>query len=255
MKTFAFLVLTCSMVASGQQVTIERIQLSQTMINGVDTLAITAEVRNDGHAPITVRDADFALVTQRGDIYESDPGPFDTDGANFIWGERINPGVTADHIVFIKVPSTIDLRDSIKLLLGQHKMNLYGPVEDYRPNPTNAVQRYNAGEPTQAPPPATQTGAPALFHVGNGVSAPQLISAPEAAYPDQARREIEGTCVVSLIVERDGTAQRVTVVRPIGHGLDETAVAAVKQYRFRPALMNGAPVPVEVNVEVHFRNH
>jgi protein TonB len=36
-------------------------------------------------------------------------------------------------------------------------------------------------------------------------------------------------------------------------GLDEKAIEAVKQYRFKPAMLNGKAVPVEVNVEVNFR--
>lgn len=48
-------------------------------------------------------------------------------------------------------------------------------------------------------------------------------------------------------------AQRVHAVGHLGMGLDEKAVAAVKQYKFKPATLQGRPVPVEVNVEVDFR--
>jgi protein TonB len=43
------------------------------------------------------------------------------------------------------------------------------------------------------------------------------------------------------------------VVRHLGMGLDEKAVEAVKQYKFKPATLQGKPVPVEVNIEVNFR--
>jgi len=43
------------------------------------------------------------------------------------------------------------------------------------------------------------------------------------------------------------------VVRPLGKGLDEKAVEAVKQYRFEPAMYEGHPVPVEVNIQVSFQ--
>ncbi len=92
------------------------------------------------------------------------------------------------------------------------------------------------------------------YHVGGGVSAPQLISAPDPEFSDEARRaKYQGVCVVSLIVDAHGNPQRVRVVRPLGMGLDEKAVEAVRQYKFRPAMMQGRAVPVEVNVEVNFR--
>jgi protein TonB len=44
----------------------------------------------------------------------------------------------------------------------------------------------------------------------------------------------------------------VHVTRGVGMGLDENAVAAVKQYRFKPATENGKAVAVYLNVEVNF---
>jgi periplasmic protein TonB len=93
-----------------------------------------------------------------------------------------------------------------------------------------------------------------LYHVGGGVSAPQLVFAPDPEFSDEARRaKYQGVCVVSLIVDAQGNPQRVQVVRHLGMGLDEKAVEAVKQYRFKPATLQGKPVPVEVNIEVNFR--
>jgi protein TonB len=93
-----------------------------------------------------------------------------------------------------------------------------------------------------------------LYHVGGGVSAPQLVYAPDPEFSDEARRaKYQGVCVVSLIVDAQGNPQRVQIVRHLGMGLDEKAVEAVKQYRFKAATLQGKPVPVEVNIEVNFR--
>jgi TonB family protein len=93
-----------------------------------------------------------------------------------------------------------------------------------------------------------------LYHVGGGVTAPQLTFAPDPEFSDEARRaKFQGICVVSVVVDAQGSPQRVQVVRHLGMGLDEKAVAAVKQYRFKPATLDGKPVPVEVNIEVTFR--
>jgi len=93
-----------------------------------------------------------------------------------------------------------------------------------------------------------------LYHVGGGVAAPQLIYSVDPEFSDEARRaKFQGVCVVSLVVDPQGNPQRVQVVRHLGMGLDQKAVAAVKQYRFKPATLQGRPVAVEVNIEVNFR--
>jgi protein TonB len=59
--------------------------------------------------------------------------------------------------------------------------------------------------------------------------------------------------IVSIIVDVQGNPQNPRVVRALGEGLDEKAIEAIKQYRFKPAMKNGKPVPVMMNVEIDFR--
>jgi protein TonB len=89
--------------------------------------------------------------------------------------------------------------------------------------------------------------------IGGGVSAPVLIYSVDPEFSEEARRaKAAGNVMVKLWVDEKGNPIHVHVVRGIGMGLDEKAVAAVKQYRFRPAMENGKPVLVEMNVEVTF---
>ena len=93
-----------------------------------------------------------------------------------------------------------------------------------------------------------------LMRPGGGVSAPQVIFSVDPEFSDEARRaKYQGICVVSVIVDVQGNPRNVKVVRPLGMGLDEKAVEAVRQYKFKPAYYQGHPVPVEVNIEVNFR--
>ena len=92
-----------------------------------------------------------------------------------------------------------------------------------------------------------------LYHVGGGVSPPVLIYSVDAEFSDEARRaKYQGVSVVSLIVDAHGLPQRIRVVRKLGMGLDEKAVEAVKQYKFKPSMYQGKPVPVEITIEVNF---
>ncbi len=91
-------------------------------------------------------------------------------------------------------------------------------------------------------------------HVGGSVSSPKLIYGPEPEFSDEARRQkYQGVVVVSIIVDAQGNPQRPRIVRALGMGLDEKALEAVKQYKFRPAMQGGKPIPVEINIEVNFQ--
>lgn len=92
-----------------------------------------------------------------------------------------------------------------------------------------------------------------VFRVGGGVSAPKAIFAPDPEYSEEARKVKQmGVVVLYLVVGPDGRPRDVRVVRALGLGLDEKAIEAVKTWRFEPALKDGKPVAVSVNVEVNF---
>ena len=93
-----------------------------------------------------------------------------------------------------------------------------------------------------------------VYRIGGGVSAPVPIFTPEAEFSDEARRaKYQGVVLISLIVDAQGNPQNPRVVRPLGMGLDEKALEAVRKYKFKPAMKDGKPVPVMMSIEVNFR--
>jgi TonB family protein len=94
-----------------------------------------------------------------------------------------------------------------------------------------------------------------LRRVGGTVSPPLALFAPAPKFSDEARaaKFSGGTVLVNLTLDVCGRPQNVHVLHGVGMGLDENAVAAVKQYIFKPAMENGQPVPVEVNIQVNFQ--
>jgi periplasmic protein TonB len=93
-----------------------------------------------------------------------------------------------------------------------------------------------------------------LRKVGGGVSQPQLIWQVEPEFSEEARKaKFMGVVVVNLIVDSHGLPQNVHVTRGVGMGLDQKAVEAVRQYRFKAAMEGGKPVAEELNVEVSFQ--
>jgi periplasmic protein TonB len=93
-----------------------------------------------------------------------------------------------------------------------------------------------------------------LYRVGGGVSAPRAIYDPDPEYSEEARKaKHQGTVLLWIVVGADGRPRDIRVQRALGLGLDEKAVEAVRKWRFAPAMRDGHPVAVEVNIEVNFR--
>jgi protein TonB len=92
-----------------------------------------------------------------------------------------------------------------------------------------------------------------VYGVGGGVTPPVAIHSPEPKYSKQARREkLQGVCVLWLVVGADGLPREIKVQRTLGLGLDERAIEAVKQWKFKPAMKDGNPVAVRISIEVNF---
>ena len=92
------------------------------------------------------------------------------------------------------------------------------------------------------------------YRIGNGVSAPRALETPDPEYSEEARKaKYQGVVVLWLIVGPDGKPRDIKVTRPLGMGLDQKAIEAVNRWRFEPAMKDGRPVAVQINVEVNFR--
>jgi TonB family protein len=92
------------------------------------------------------------------------------------------------------------------------------------------------------------------YRVGGGVSAPKPVFTPDPEYSEEARKsKYQGVVVLWLVIGPDGRPHEIRVARPLGMGLDEKAIEAVRTWRFEPARKDGQPVAVQMNVEVSFR--
>ena len=93
-----------------------------------------------------------------------------------------------------------------------------------------------------------------VFRVGGGVSAPRALNTPDPDYSEEARKaKYQGTVVLWLVVDPAGRPRDVKVARSLGMGLDQKAIEAVRKWTFEPAMKDGKPVAVQINVEVNFR--
>jgi TonB family protein len=103
---------------------------------------------------------------------------------------------------------------------------------------------------------ATKLDASGLPHTageGGAATAPKVVIDTPPEYGDIARAlKVQGTLTFEATVSRDGSVSDISVVDPLGFGLDDKAAEAIKTWRFKPALRNGNPVPVRIDVQVNF---
>jgi TonB family protein len=93
-----------------------------------------------------------------------------------------------------------------------------------------------------------------VFRVGGGVSAPSVIVKVDPKYSEEARKaKYSGTVLLSVVVDQEGHARDIHVLKSLGMGLDEKAVEAVQKWKFKPGMKGGQAVNVRAQIEVNFR--
>jgi TonB family protein len=126
--------------------------------------------------------------------------------------------------------------------------------------------------PVKHSDPATEVGgavqnpdANGNYHVGDGVSPPAVLYAPEPEIPEEARQKhIKGTVFILAVVAEDGTTKDVHVIRSIGDELSQqdkplagalngNAIKCVQLSRYKPAQFKGKPVAVQIPIQVSYK--
>ena len=97
-----------------------------------------------------------------------------------------------------------------------------------------------------------KVATPQRVRVSSGVSTGLLIRKVQPNYPPLAKQaRIQGQVVLQAEISKDGTIQNLQLIS--GHAmLAPAAIEAVKQWRYKPYLLNGEPVAVETQVVVNF---
>jgi len=109
-----------------------------------------------------------------------------------------------------------------------------------------------AAPPPPPPPPPEKPDGP--LRVGGDVKAPIIQHRTDPQYPDMARKgRVGGIVIVEAVINKEGDVEQVKVIKGLPLGLSESAVEAVKQWKFKPGTLNGEPVEVIFNLTVNFK--
>jgi TonB family protein len=86
------------------------------------------------------------------------------------------------------------------------------------------------------------------------VTAPSVLYRVEPEYSEEARKaKYSGEVMVSVVVDTEGHARNIHVVKSLGMGLDEKAMEAIDKWKFKPGMKDGKPVNVQATILVTFR--
>ena len=123
-----------------------------------------------------------------------------------------------------------------------------GQKLDLQPPPAKDATPTLSDSPSQSPVDLTHR-----TRVDDQVTPPVVLKVVHTIYSDKAREEkVQGVCLIWLIVDANGMPQNLRVWKSVEPSLDQNALNAVSQYRFKPAMKNGLPVPAMISIEVDF---
>jgi len=115
-----------------------------------------------------------------------------------------------------------------------------------------ATTASSSTEPHPPPPPPGDRQTPQRIQAGSVLTNNNLIRRVQPVYPQEAKTaRIEGTVRFSAIIGKDGRIWNLQVIS--GHPLlVESALAAVRQWEYKPTLLNGQPVEIKTTIDVNF---
>ncbi|MGA2299573.1 MAG: energy transducer TonB [Candidatus Acidiferrum sp.] len=171
-------------------------------------------------------------------------------------------------VVQVKIRPTVRLMDAGKLVAPKAIPTQVNIIKEEELPPDAGMQGIAGGVPggiaggsmggvlggviggTKAPPPPKVT--PKRVLVGGNVQAARLVNKVQPLYPPLARQtRISGTVKLHAIIGKDGSVQQLVMVS--GHPLlVQSALDAVRQWRYQPTLLNGEPVEVDTEIDVIF---
>jgi protein TonB len=103
-----------------------------------------------------------------------------------------------------------------------------------------------------APPGEGIVGGPPM-RLGGDIVPPVKLHYPQPRYTEEGRlSRIQGVVILEAIIDAEGNVHDVKVLKGLPMGLAESATETAREWKFKPAMLNGQPVPVYLNLTIHF---
>ncbi|QHN02158.1 energy transducer TonB [Granulicella sp. WH15] len=152
-------------------------------------------------------------------------------------------------VIHISAPPSGDYGPALDAIFAPELADLVPTLPSYWQSyaTTHLLHPGDAAVPVPSPPLG-------VYKIGGGVTPPKVLKSSEPQYSKYARAQlVAGNSLIYLRVDKEGKPTELRIQRPVGLGLDEQALEAVQKYVFAPAMRDGIPVEVELNVDVSFQ--
>jgi TonB family protein len=106
--------------------------------------------------------------------------------------------------------------------------------------------------PTQTLP--AQTDDETVYDLGPGVTPPRIIKQVNPQYPNYRGVRAEGSVIIGLVVSSKGVPQAPHILKSLDKDLDQSALDAVRQWRFAPAQRDGKAIAVRISLQIQFHS-
>ena len=174
------------------------------------------------------------------------------------------PKVAQQQIVPPMAPPTIAPKLAVEpTVVAQPDLKMADSTMPNIGNPTSSLKGFSLGNGSGTgigsgdgngigPGSGGNTGG-GVLHVGGSVSQPEVRYYVDPEFSEEARKaKFSGNVEVYLWIDEKGNPSHIKIARGVGMGLDEKAIEAVRQYKFKPAMQNGKPVKVDMYIDVNF---
>lgn len=102
-------------------------------------------------------------------------------------------------------------------------------------------------------PTGTGSSVSGAMQISGNIAPPVKIHSVRPLYTEEARQaRIQGVVILQAVIDTDGKVVNVKILKGLPMGLDQTAIDAVTQWRYKPAVLEGEPVPVYYNITISF---
>jgi TonB family protein len=161
----------------------------------------------------------------------------------------LRPNVNRHSVTRRVATATAALTATVVVPLAAMTANVALDV-DVRAGDVPHVVVVSTGHDAQPMIPAVRRAGP----LGPAFSLPTIeeYTTPPLYSDDARRRGIEGIVTIAVRVDERGHVERARVVRGLGLGLDQNALVAVRQWRFRPGTRAGVPIAMDAEVDLEF---
>jgi len=138
---------------------------------------------------------------------------------------------------------------------GEDTVGVQGGVEGGVPGGVvgGVVGGLPEAPPPPPPPPPPPSAPTAPVRIGGQIQPPTLLKRIEPTYPPLAvSAHLQGVVILEAVVDEEGVVKEVKVLRAVNPLLDREALAAVRQWRYAPVVLNGTPVRFVLTVSLSF---